>query len=69
MVTLAYELNEMEYVQINEADSVFSKEYSLVEWPYVEPLFLGSLNPRSHGIGIYDTKDVMFYMLYDMFYV
>ena len=59
---------------MNEADSVFSKEDSLVEVPYVEPLFLGSLNvksmiPRSHGIGINDMKDVMCYMQNDMCYV
>ena len=34
--TLAYERNEMKYVRMNEADSVFAKEGSLVE-PYVEP--------------------------------
>ena len=40
---------------MNEADSVFSKKGSLVEVPYVEPLFLGSVDvksmiPKSHGI-------------------
>ena len=69
--TLAYEWNEMEYIWINEADSVFAKADSLVEVPYVEPSFLGSLNvkfmiPRSHGIWMNDMKDVMFYMQYDM---
>ena len=35
--TLAHELNEMKYVWMNEADTVFAKEESLVEVPYVEP--------------------------------
>ena len=40
---------------MNEADSVFANEDSLVEVPSVEPLFLGylavkSMIPRSHGI-------------------
>ena len=38
-----------------EADSMFAKEDSLVEVPYVEPSFLGSLDvksmiPKSHGV-------------------
>ena len=47
MFTLAYESNEMKYVLMNEADSVFSEECSLVEVPYVEPLFLESLKVKS----------------------
>ena len=39
MFTLAYEWNEMKYVWMNEVDSVFAKEGSLVEVPYVEPSF------------------------------
>ena len=39
MFTLAYERNEMKYVWINEADSVFVNKDSLVEVPYVEPSF------------------------------
>ena len=39
MFTLAYERNEMKYVRMNEADSVFAKEGCLVEVPYVEPSF------------------------------
>ena len=40
---------------MNEADSVFANEDSLVEVPSVEPSFLGYLSvksmiPRSHGI-------------------
>ena len=40
---------------MNEADSVFAKEDSLVEVPYVEPSFLEciyvkSMILRSHGI-------------------
>ena len=40
---------------MNEADSVFANEDSLVEVPSVEPSFLGCLDvksmiPRSHGI-------------------
>ena len=39
MFTLAYKRNEMKYVRMNEANSVFAKEGSLVEVPYVEPSF------------------------------
>ena len=59
---------------MNEADSVFSKEVSLVEVPYVESLFLGSLDVKSMiqksiGIWMNDMKDVMCYMQNDMGYV
>ena len=59
---------------MNEADSVFAKEGSLVEVPYVEPSFLESINVksmilRSHGISMNDMKDVVFYMQHDMCYV
>ena len=59
---------------MNEEDSVFAKEGSLVEVPYVEPSFLGSVDvmsmiPRSHGICTNDTKNVMCYMQYVMCYV
>ena len=59
---------------MNEADSVFAKAYSLVEVPYVEPLFLGSLNvmsmiPMFHGIRMNDMNNVICYMIYDMCYV
>ena len=37
--TLAYERNEIKYVRMNEADSMFAKEGSPVEVPYVEPSF------------------------------
>ena len=55
MFTVAYEWNEMNCVWMNEEDSVFAKEGSLFEVPYVEPSFLGSLDvnsmiPTSHGI-------------------
>ena len=38
---------------MNEADSMFAREGSLVEVPYVEPFFWGSLDvksmiPKSH---------------------
>ena len=61
---LVYERNEMKYVWMNEADSVFANEESLVEVPYVEPLFLESLNVmsmirRSYGIWINDMNNVM----------
>ena len=67
MFTLAYEWNEMEYVGMNEADSVFANEDSLVEVPSVDPSFLGCLNvkymiPRSHVIWLTDIKEVMCYM-------
>ena len=32
-------INEMKYVRMNEADSMFAKVDSLVEVPYVEPSF------------------------------
>ena len=59
---------------MNEANSVFAKVDFLVEVPYVEPSFLGSLNvksmiPRSHGIRMNDMNNVMCYMNYDMCYV
>ena len=67
-------MNEMKYVRINEADSAIAKADSLVEVPYVEPLFLGSLNvmsmiPRYHGMLMNDMNNVMCYMNYDMCYV
>ena len=68
MFILAYERNEVKYIQMNEADSVFSKEGSLVEVSYVETSFLGSLDvkfmiPRSHGIWTNNMKNVMCYVL------
>ena len=59
---------------MNEIDSVFAKEDSLVEVPYVESSFLGSLNVKSmilcsHGIRMNDMNNVMCYMNYDMCYV
>ena len=44
-----------------EAESVFAKAHSLVEVPYVEPSFLGSLDVKSmfpmfHGISMNDIK-------------
>ena len=73
-VLLAYEWNEIKYIWMNEADSVFAKEGSLVEVPYVEPSFLGSLNvksmiPKFHGIWTNDIKDVKCCMQYVMCYV
>ena len=46
---------EMKYVSMNDANSVFVEEGSLVELLYIEPSFLGSLDvksmiPTSHGI-------------------
>ena len=46
---------EVKYVWINEANSVFAKEGSLVEVPYIYPSFLGSLDvksmmPKSYGV-------------------
>ena len=74
MFTLAYESNKMKYIWMNEADSVFTKEGSLVEVPYVDPSFLESLDfksiiLRSHGIWTNDMKNVMCYMQYVMIYV
>ena len=36
---LHWPLNEMNYIQMNEANSMFANEDSLVEVSYVEPLF------------------------------
>ena len=74
MFTLAYEWNEMNYVWMNEVDSVFAKEGSLVKVPYVEPSFLESLDvksmiPMSHGIWTNDMQNAMCYMQYVMCYV
>ena len=74
MFTLAYELNEMKYVWMNEANSVFDKQGSLVEVPYVETSFLGSLDvkfmiPKFHGIWTNDMQNAMCYMQYVMCYV
>ena len=74
MFTLAYEWNEMNYVWMNEVDSVFAKEGSLVQVPYVEPSFLESLDvksmiPMSHGVLTNDMKEVMSYVQYVMSYV
>ena len=59
---------------MNEEDSVFSKEGSLVDVPYVEPSFLGSLNiksmiSRSHGIWTNEMNVFMCYMHYVMCFV
>ena len=72
--TQPYEWNEMKYVWMKEADSVFAKEGSLVEVPYVEPSFLGSpdvnsMIPRYHGKWTNYMKNVMCYMQYVMFYM
>ena len=71
--TLAYELNEMKYVWMNELGSVFSKEGSLIEVPYVATTFMGSLDlksiPKSHGKWTNDMKNVMCYMQYVMCYM
>ena len=52
---------------MNETDSVFANEDSLVEVPSVDSSFLGCLDvksmiPRSHGIQMNDIKKVMCYM-------
>ena len=65
---------EVKYVWMNEADFVLDKEVSLVEVPYVEPSFLGSLNvkstiPKYHGVWTNDMKDFMCHMQYVMCYV
>ena len=56
---------------MNEADSLFTKSNSLVEVPYAEPSFLGSLNvksmiSRSHVIRLNDMNNVMCYINYDI---
>ena len=64
----------MKYVWMNEADSVFANQGSLVEVPYIETSILGShdvksMIPKSHGVLTNDMKDVMCYMQYVMCYV
>ena len=59
---------------MNESDFVFAKEDSLIEVPYVDPSFLGSLNVKSmismsHGIQMNDMNNVMCYRNYDMCYM
>ena len=54
---------------MNEANSMFAKAGSLLDVPYIEPSFLGSLNvksviPRSQGILKNDINNVMCYMNY-----
>ena len=55
---------------MNEVDFMFAKSDSLVEVPYVEPSFMGSLNvesmiPMSHGIRMIDMNNVRCYRNYD----
>ena len=59
---------------MNEANFLFAKADSLVEVPYVETSFSGSLNvksmiPRSHGIRMNDMSNVMCYRNYDICYM
>ena len=73
VVALVYEWMKMKYLWMNEADSVVAKGGSLIEVPYVDPSFLGSLDVksmirRSHGIWTNDMKNVMCYMQYVMCY-
>ena len=67
MFTQTYEINEMKYVSMNEADSLFSKEVSVLKVPYVDPLFFGIddvkfMIPRSHGMLKNDMQNEMCYM-------
>ena len=73
-VYTSFWMYEVKYEWMNEADSVFSKEDSLVEFSYVEPSFSGSIDvksmiPKSHGVWTNDNKDVMSYIQYVMCYV
>ena len=63
----ANEWNEIEYVWMNEADTVFSNEDSLVEVPSFKPsllecLHVKSMMLRSNGIWMNYIKEVMCYM-------
>ena len=65
---------KVKYVWMNEADSIFAKERSLVEVPYVETSFLGRLDVKSmiwksHGVWTNIMEDVRCYMQYFMSYV
>ena len=56
---------------MKQIDYVFSKVDSLVEVPYVQTTFFGSLNvksmiPRSHGIQMNDMNNIMCYRNYDI---
>ena len=48
---------------MNEADSEFAKEGSLVEVPYVEPSFLGSLDVKSMIPRSYEYERIICKML------
>ena len=56
----------MKYVWMNEEDSMFTKEGSLVEVPYVEPSFWEFLmsSPGFQGLMAYDR--IMWTTWYDM---
>ena len=74
MIKLAYETNEMKYVWMNEEDSLFAKQGSLVEVPYAQTSFYGSLVvksmfPMSRGVWMNDMKDVMCYTHYFVCYM
>ena len=60
---------EVKYVWMNEADSVFAKEGSLVDPSFLGSLDVKSMIPKFHGIWTNDMKDVMCYMQYVMWYV
>ena len=56
MASLVYERMKMKYAWMNEADSVFVKEASLVKVPYVEPSFWEVLmsSPWIQGLMAYE---------------
>ncbi len=75
VLTLAYERNEVKYVWMNEADSVFAKEGSLVEVPYVEPSLWEVLmsSPWFQGLMTYEwiiwkKLCVIFYFIWYVLY-
>ena len=66
---LVYERNELKYVWMNEADSVFANEDSLIKVPYVESSFLGNLNVKFMIPWHMNKWYEQLYVLYELWYV
>ena len=66
MAALVYERKKMKYVWMNEADSMFANEYSLVEVPYVEPSFLEILISSPWFQSLMAYQGIICTMWYDL---
>ena len=66
MFTLVYEIMKMKYVWMNEEDSVFAKEGSLVDVPYVEPSFWKVLMSSPWFEGLMAYERMIWISWYDM---